>query len=181
MTTPPFDGAERTLYRGKTHAKILARPAAIQVALLAAHVGLLIFPFGRTGVGVFDRWVDPALHAILIAAALWYVVWPFLQWHHSLFEVTDRRIRQRWGVLNKHSREIHLDRITQVNEERDIVDRIFRCGTIVIYDAANASAIRFHDVPEFHHVRSIIDDARHAAHQRTLAVPAAAPVGQEGW
>lgn len=154
------------LFRGRTHLKTLVRPAAIQVLLLAAHVALWLYFPKSLGLDALDRYAELTLHVLILVAELWYVVFPLLTWYHSHFEVTDRRIRQRWGILNKHSREIHLDRITQVNEERSIIDRILRCGTIVIYDAANASAIHFHDVPQFHSVREVIDEARHQVHSR---------------
>lgn len=163
-TAVPGPDDEQTLFRGRAHAKILFRPALAQLVLIAAHVAMALYFPDSTGIEAIDEHAQLTVHSTIFVAELWYVVWPFLQWRCSLFEVTDRRIRQRWGVLHKHSREIHLDRVTQINEERQLSDRIFRCGTIVIHDAANASAIRFHDVPRSRHVRTTIDAARHSAH-----------------
>lgn len=176
---------EETLFIGRTHAKILFKPALIQLVLIAAHIVIFKYWPDKTGIAQVDAYGELVIHGLILLAELWFVVWPFLQWRYSSFEVTDRRIRQRWGVLHKHSREINLDRITQVNEERQLIDRIFRCGTIVIHDAANATAIRFHDVPHFRHVRTTIDSARHDVHVRTMTAASTPgpthPGHQEGW
>lgn len=155
--------AEQLLFSGHTHAKILVKPITAQIGLLAAHIALLKYlPSDIFGLDV-SGWLPWLLHGLLFVGELWYAIIPALQWWFSKFEVTNRRVRMRWGVLHKHSREIHLDRITQINEERGIIDRIFGAGTIIIHDAANTAGIRFHDVPNFGYVRDLLDDARHAA------------------
>lgn len=179
MDTQQPPKPEETLFWGRTHAKILVKPALIQVGLIAAHVAAFMFLSESFGLEKVDKWGPLIIHSVILFAELWFVVWPFLQWRYSSFEVTDRRVRQRWGVLHKHSREINLDRVTQVNEERQLIDRVFRCGTIVIHDAANASAIRFHDVPKFHHVRATIDAARHDLQVRSMSQNQ--PGQAEGW
>ena len=168
---------EEVLFAGHTHAKIVVVPVLLQVTFLAAHVAVAskldnVLTFVRLdGVDVVTAWLPVLLHGLLAAAGLWFAVIPLLRWWYARFEVTTRRVRMRWGVLYKHSREIHLDRITQINEERGIIDRLFGAGTIVIHDAANASAIRFHDVPNFAYVRDLLDEARHSA--RMVETPAA--------
>lgn len=160
---------EETLYGGRTHLKILFVPFLVQVAIVALHVATVRYFPAPLGHETLTRWAEPVVHGMLVVAAVVFAVAPFLKWYHSWFEVTDQRVEMRWGVLYKHSREIALDRITQINEERGIVDRIFRAGTIVIHDAANASAVRFHDVPRFRSVRATIDDARRQAQHRQQA------------
>lgn len=163
---PVPTGEGGVLYRGRTHPKILFRPLMAAVVLIAAHV-LLIRHYPHTlGWDLLDQWGERVLHLGLAILDLRYVTAPVMRWHSSIFEVTDRFIKMKWGVLYKNSREIHLDRITQINEERGILDRMVGCGTIIVYDAANASAIKFHDVARFRHVRGILDDARHQAHAR---------------
>lgn len=166
MSTPPLPSPEQVLFAGHTHVKILVRPVLAQLLLLAAHVALLRYLPEDLGVEALTNWAPLVLHGLLLAAEVWYALLPTLRWWCSVFEVTDRRVRARWGVLYKNSREIHLDRITQVNEERGILDRLFGCGTLLIHDAAShADGIRFHDVPRFRQVRTLLDDARHAARQ----------------
>lgn len=159
MNNPTDQFGEETLFHGRTHPKVLFIPAVIQVLLLALHVAAMRY-FPDVGNDKFDAWSGPVIHSLIFAAETWYVIVPILWWRFSSFEVTDTRVRERWGVLYKNTRDIDLNRITQTNEERGIIDRIFGAGTIVIYDAANSSALRFKDVPRFNEVRQILDDAR---------------------
>lgn len=162
---PALPGVD-VLYRGRTHPKILFRPLLAAAALVTLHALLIRSYPDHLGWEPLDQWGEKVLHLILAVLDLKYVVAPVMRWQSSTFEITDRFIKMKWGVLYRNSREIHLDRITQINEERGILDRAVGCGTIVVYDAANASAIKFHDVAHFRRVRSILDDARHQAHAR---------------
>lgn len=164
--TAPGMAPEQVLFHGHTHAKILVKPITAQILLLTAHLALVKYLPGDLGSAELSKWVPLVLHGLLVIGEFWYAIMPFLRWWFARFEVTDRRVRMRWGVLYKNSREIHLDRITQVAEERGILDRLWGAGTLVIHDAANSNAIRFHDVPKFKYVRQTLDDARHAAHLR---------------
>lgn len=163
--TPVVPGTD-VLYRGRTHPKILFRPLLAAVVLVAAHTLLARHYPNHLGWEPLDNWGERVLHLVLAVLDLKYVIAPVTRWQSSTFEITDRFIKMKWGVLYKNSREIHLDRITQINEERGILDRVVGCGTIIVYDAANASAIHFNDVAHFRRVRTILDDARHQAHAR---------------
>ena len=166
VPAPPTPVGGDLLYRGRTHPKILVRPLLAAIVLIAAHAVLIRYYPNRLGWDLLDQWGEIVLHLILAVLDVKYVVAPTMRWHSSTFEVTNRFIKMKWGVLYKNSREIHLDRITQINEERGILDRMVGCGTIIVYDAANASAIKFHDVANFRRVRTILDDARYQAHAR---------------
>lgn len=161
MSTPVAE--EQVLYKSRTHPKILFRPALAQLGLLVLHILVVRYFPERIGIDGVDRWGEVVAHSLIGLGELWYAVRPTMHWWHSTYEVTNRRVRIKWGVFYKNSREINLDRITQVNEERGILDRIFRCGTIIVFDAANTEAIRLHDVPRFHAVRVIIDESRFRA------------------
>lgn len=162
VVTPP-QTAEQVLFAGRTHIKVLFRPAMAQLALSTIQVATWLF-WPEIGDAETNRWASLVVHGTLMALMAWYAIIPVLRWRASVFEVTSRRLRMRWGVLYKHSREIHLDRITQIEVERGILDRLVRCGSIIAYDATKADAIRFHDVPQFQQVRDVIDEARHALH-----------------
>lgn len=156
---------EETLFVGRTHPKTLVVPISAFLLVVLLHGIAVKYVPADWGHEALTQWGPFTMHAVLLVANVWFAVWPVLQWRASNFEVTTRRVRMRWGVLYKNSREINLDRITQVNEERGIIDRIFGAGTIVIYDAANAAAVRFHDIPHFRSVRDLLDEARAGAHQ----------------
>lgn len=172
---------ETVLLRLRTHPKVLFQPAVVQLLLIAAHVALYIFWPASTGYQWLDEWGQLSLHGVIALVELHYVATPALRWWNAAFTVTNHRLIETWGILYRNSREIPLERIGSVTEERGILDRIFGAGTLVFHDTAmmgfddhqpkrglqqRASTgrvgVRFHDVPRFFEVRQQIDDVRYA-------------------
>lgn len=158
-----------TLYKARTHPKMLFKPLIIQIFLLSLHV--LTFMFVKTQ----TTWIQPSIHGAIIVLEVWFVVVPVLQWWNNVFTITEERVRNDWGVLYKHSREIKISRIASISEERGILDRIFGCGTLNFYDTAAAAqpktsgswnkreqhdGIQFRDVARIKQVREILDNIR---------------------
>ena len=160
---------EQVLLRIRTHPKVLFKPAVIQLALIVAHVAVVLYFPAATGFELVDEWGQQVLHGLILLLELTYTVTPALSWWHTVFVATDRRLLEHWGILSRHVREIPLDRIASVDTERGILDRIFGCGTLVFHDVAaiaavgrgqRGSGIRFHDVPRVAAVRELIDSVR---------------------
>lgn len=168
----------------RTHPKMLFVPALIQLVLIAAHVGLALAWAPATsnlGIeGALPSWAQLAAHGVIVIAELWYVVLPALRWWNTTFTLTDAAVVTHWGIIERHSREIPLARITSIHTERGLLDRIFRCGTLIFQDAAYTPAgsytpltarttdapdlgVVFHDVPRVDQVRAAVDEARSAA------------------
>ena len=133
---------------------------------------------GESGVESVDSLGPLIAHLIVLALEVWYVVVPVLRWWNTIYILTDRRVQSHWGILYKHSREIDLQRIASISEERGILDRIFGCGTLNFYDAAETAqpkksgfwnkensqrGVRFVDVPRIKEVRELVEKARYAA------------------
>ena len=171
---------EQELWRGRTHPKILFKPAMVQVLLIGLHVLVAVYIPRETSWNWWDDWGQLTLQSILGFLSLFYVVIPLLRWKNATFELTDRRVIKHWGILYRHSLEIPLDRITSVSVERGILDRVFGCGTLNFQDASSASTptrgswnqdrgnqqlqgVRFYDVPRVLKVKEIIDSTRYNA------------------
>lgn len=171
---------ETVLLRLRTHPKVLFQPALIQVALIAAHIALAHFWPASTGYQWADEWGQLAVHGIILLVELHFVAVPALRWWNAAFTVTNHRLIETWGILYRNSREIPLERVGSVTEERGILDRIFGAGTMVFHDTAMMGfddtqkqglqqrsssgrvGVRFHDVPRFAQVRQQIDDIRYS-------------------
>lgn len=151
---------EQTLFSSRTHAKILVPALFIQGLLLGVHLVLPSLWPDETGIGPVDDYGQLTVHALVLLLELTYVVGPLLRWWHSVFTITDRRVSMSWGMFTKHSRELAISRITHVNIERGLLDRLFGCGTIVLRDAASIEPVRLADVPHVHQVRQLVDDLR---------------------
>lgn len=162
----------------RTHPKILFAPAMLQVALVVAHVLLVVYWPQNIGWPWIDQWGQLALHGVIVIAEITYVILPIGRWWFSVFTLTTLRVTRRWGIIWKHSREIPLTRITSVEVEQGLVDRMFGCGSLIFHDAAmvpptgytpmtapthdgHMAGVRFHDVPGVTNFRGLVDEARY--------------------
>lgn len=172
---------EEIIAVSRTHFKVLFPAILIQVGLMILHVLIFMFYPETLNNDFLDKWSQLILHGIILCFELWYVVFPVLRWWNESFTLTDHRVINQWGVLSKQSREIDLDRIVSISEERDIIDRLFGCGTLNFYDAAASSqprtsgswnrgrnretftGIKFNDVPNIKEFRGLVEQARRTA------------------
>lgn len=94
--------------------------------------------------------------ALAVAAIAWWSVRPFLRWFTSSYTVTNRRLINRSGVLTRRGRDIPLHRITDVKYERDLLDRMLGCGTLVLSDASDEGRSVLPDVPHVEKLQLVI-------------------------
>lgn len=168
---------ETVLYQSRTHPKILFQAGVIQLLLIFLACASLLIP-DNTSVQAFNDYGGWIALALLLILEIYFVILPALRWWNEIFTLTTHRVKDEWGVLYKNSREIDLNRIVSISEERGILDRIFGCGTLNFYDPAaspeqngassnplkrhgHGSGLKFHDVPHVHEVREMIEQARH--------------------
>jgi len=153
---PPRD---RTLVKARTHYKVLFLPALLQIVFIALHI-FVIATVPAVGDHSFNRWFHLTLHALIICFELIYSIVPFLRWLSDTFEVTENRVRTDSGIVNRNHQEIQISRISQVDVERGLLDRIFGSGSIILYDASNTLGMTFKDVPRVKSVKDMIDSRR---------------------
>ncbi len=145
---------EQVVLSVRTHVKALLVPALVLVLTCAA-AGFLaaIAPAGDTGTYLRI--------ATLVAAALVILLWtvlPFLRWMTSTYTVTNRRLIAQNGILTRSGRVIPLQRINDVSFEKNIVDRMLGCGTLVVHDASEQGGLMLPDVPGVEAVHRAITD-----------------------
>ena len=87
-----------------------------------------------------------------VALVAW-VLKPFLTWFFTTYTFTDRRFIQRSGILSETGRTIPLNRISGVDFEMGVVDRLFGCGTLVVSDASEQGRVPVRDVPHVEDVQ----------------------------
>lgn len=143
---------EQVFVHTRTHWKALIGPALLTVVLLVCTT--LLVQWLTDGWGAV-RWL-----IILAAVVVWIMLglWPALAWFNSTDTVTDRRLVTRSGVLSRHSRDIPLSKINDVSARTGPLDRIFRCGTIVVESAGERGQILLRDVPDAERVQVVISD-----------------------
>ena len=129
---------ESVVFSTRTHAKALLLPGV----LLLVSLGLAAWLSNLTdGVVVMGGW------GVGVLVILAFVVWPFLNWLASTYTVTTRRLITRHGVFTRTGHDIPLNRISDVSYERDLIDRVLGCGTLVVSDASEVGRVALPDVP----------------------------------
>jgi uncharacterized membrane protein YdbT with pleckstrin-like domain len=141
----------------RTHPKALLLPLLTLVALLAAGVLFQVFVSD-------DSTALLVLWAVIGVLVLWRVVWPFLDWLTSSYTITDRRLLTRTGVITRRGHDIPLSRISDVSFERDLVDRVLGCGTLVITNASTNGQVLVYDIPRVEDAQSRLNELLHRLH-----------------
>lgn len=96
-------------------------------------------------------------YGLIAAAIIWallmllWVVWPIITWRMQTYTITNRRIITRAGVINRRGHDLPLRRVNNVQYERDLLDRLLGCGTLVLETAAEEPLV-LHDVPHVERV-----------------------------
>ncbi|GAA1920744.1 PH domain-containing protein [Nocardioides marmoribigeumensis] len=152
---------ERVVVTTRTHVKALFAPIAVLlvVVFLTAYLGGVVQHEVSDDTVVKVLWVVLVLVAA-VALVLW-VVKPFVRWFFTSYTFTDRRFIQRSGFIAKEGRTIPLNRISGVDFEMGLVDRVFRCGTLVVSDASEMGRVELSDVPQVEKVQMQVAEELH--------------------
>ena len=86
---------------------------------------------------------------------------PFVSWCFTSYTFTDRRFIQRTGFIAREGRTIPLNRISGVDFEVGVIDRLFGCGTLVVSDASEQGRVELHDIPRVEHVQMVVAEELH--------------------
>lgn len=138
----------------RTHWKALIRPVLVFIIVAAATGFAVAFlPDGSFhGIGLI------AIAAIAVLLVLVLCVRRVLDWWFQTYTLTNRRLITRYGILNRSGRDIPLFRINNVSYEMSLLDRILKCGTLVIESAATSGQVLLSDVPNVEQVHLRIND-----------------------
>ena len=144
---------ERVVVSTRTHVKALILPGLLLLLVLAGAVVLRVV-VDHTAMG----WIAAV---ISILAMLWFVLGPFLAWFTTTYTFTNRRFIKRSGIIAKEGRTIPLNRISGVDFEIGVIDRIFGCGTLVVSDASTDGSVELYDIPDVEKVQLQVSDELH--------------------
>lgn len=102
------------------------------------HLIIFLYPFVLAGISVLATIY--MYHNALLAKLLWvpwfvafvmgFVVW--LNYITSDFAVTDKRVMMREGFFYRHSNEIRISTISQVNVDQSLIGQMLGYGTVSI-------------------------------------------------
>lgn len=150
---------EEVIFSMRTHPKVLLPSAFAAVVLITVAVAIgVLMP--AEGLFVWARligWGFCVLFFLILVLA------PFLRWRFSRFIVTDQRVKIRTGMIARNGTDVLLTRVTGIETERSILDRVSGCGTLVIKDAASPEGTIMRDIPDPLQVRQVISDLAYDA------------------
>ncbi len=151
---------EHVVVSTRTHVKALigAVFSLLVVVFVASYLSTVIAD--RAGDGVRT----PGLIALWVIAAVALVRWtvqPFIRWYTTTYTFTNRRFIQRSGFISKEGRTIPLNRISGVDFEIGVIDRMLGCGTLVVSDASENGRVPLKDIPRVEWVQMKVAEELH--------------------
>ncbi len=145
---------EQVIVSTRTHWKALVVPVLIFI-LTCGLAGFLLAVLPSGNAHDVLLWIVLGVAALVI---LWFTLRPLLVWLTASYTVTNRRLINRSGVFTRSGRDIPLHRINDVSYERDPLDRVLGCGTLVISDASEQGRSVLPDVPHVEKLQLVITD-----------------------
>lgn len=135
------------------HGKTMVRPAAILLVIIAAAlIAVFFLPQDSTGLWPVRLVIGVAA---LVAAIAWFGV-PFLKWRTTIYEMTNRRLRLREGIVTRSGRDFPLNRITDVSFQQGLVDRLFGCGRLIVESPGEQGQLVLTEIPDVRRVQGVL-------------------------
>jgi len=135
------------------------------------HWRLLFFPFLWTvllavaivltwrvapDVAVFD-WIVTGLAVILMIR---FGIYPFISWWFTHYILTNHRLIRRAGVIARAGKEIPLENVNDLSFSQNPLERVLRCGDLLIESAGEQGQERFTDIPDPEAFQSLVYKVR---------------------
>jgi len=150
---------ERVVLSTRTHPKALLLPLLALVLCLA--IGVVV------QVGTGSHPLHLAVWVLMLIGIVSLFVRPLLEWLATTYTFTDRRLITRRGVLTRHGHDIPLTRISDVEYDSGLIDRMLGCGTLRISDASTDGEVVLRDIPHVEQAQRTLNDLLHEQDERS--------------
>ena len=151
--TKLLNDGEHVVISTRMHPKALIGPAMILIVVVAAVL---------VAASMTDSTVLGAVAgAVAAGIVVWFVLRPFIDWLTTTYTFTNRRFIKRSGLIAKEGRTIPLNRISGVDFEIGVIDRIFGCGTLIVSDASTNGRVLLDDIPRVEQVQLKVAEELH--------------------
>lgn len=151
------------------HWKTILGPLALAVLVALAAIAGIVFIGNGTA-----REVIAGIGVVLIIVVL---ALPLIRWACTDYILTSRRFVLRTGILNRHGRDIPLNRVNDVSFDHGLLDRILGCGKLTVESAGERGQIVLKEIPHVEHVQNelyrLIEDEQQRLYRGDDDQPAA--------
>jgi uncharacterized membrane protein YdbT with pleckstrin-like domain len=139
---------EHLVLRVHQHWKTVLRPVLILALIVVGLLAVLLFlpklvTAARLGVG-----------AAAVVLALVFVAGPLLRWQTTVYELTNRRLRLRAGVVSRRGRDFPLTRISDVSFSQGLLDRVLGCGRLIVESPGEHGQLILNEIPHVQQVQA---------------------------
>lgn len=128
------------------HWKTILGPVLLAVLVAAVAIVGIVFITNLTAREILG---GAGIVLIVLILAL-----PLVRWACTDYILTSRRFVLRIGILNRHGRDIPLNRVNDVSFDHGLIDRILRCGKLTVESAGERGQIVLRAIPRVEHVQN---------------------------
>ena len=151
---------ERITHRVRQHWLVLLWGARIPIAAIIGALLLLVLGSAAGATGLANQLLG-LLTAVLFLGGLAFLVWATLRYLNTEFVLTNRRVLQVEGVMNKRATDSSLEKINDAVLTQSIFGRMFGFGDLDVLTAAEAGIERFRMIIDPIGFKRAMLDAKH--------------------
>jgi hypothetical protein len=155
---------ERIVTRDRQHWFVVLASGRYGVAAIGGAILLLIVQGVSNATGGASS-VLGAAAAILLIGGLIVLAWEVLRYQNQQYIITNRRVIQVSGVINKHSGDSSLEKINDADLSQSLLGRMFNFGDLDVLTASDAGIDRFRMIHDPVAFKRAMLDAKHEYEQ----------------
>lgn len=150
MAGEGLSAGEHVVLRLHQHWKTVLRPVFALALIIAATLAVLILVPGLVAVARLG------IGAVALVLAIVFVAGPLLRWWTTSYELTNRRLRLRAGVITRRGRDFPLSRISDVSFAQGLLDRVLGCGRLVVESPGEHGQLVLTEIPRVQQVQATL-------------------------
>ena len=151
---------ERITHRVRQHWLVLLWGARIPIAAIIGALLLLVLSSAAGATGLAGQLLG-LLTAVLFLGGVAFLAWATLRYLNTEFVLTNRRVVQVEGVVNKRATDSSLEKINDAVLSQSIFGRMFGFGDLDVLTAAEAGIERFRMIIDPIGFKRAMLDAKH--------------------
>ena len=141
--------------RGRDLVGAIWRPILAVILALAVGLVLMLRP---------DLWQMSAIGVLLAFVPLFVMLRIFLDWINERYMITNRRVMELRGIVNKNVRDSALEKVNDVGLNQSVVGRILNYGTVEIITGSDVGVNTFHRIASPVRFKRAMLNAKEALH-----------------